>query len=191
MNTKIIGVLAAILFLNTACSKEENIPPSYTNTSTANTSTANTSIAASVAVNSTASSTEVIESTLAEPGDATSPAASEFLNTYWKLTRLNDTEITVSEKEREPYVVFNSEKRVAGSDGCNRLMGAYAQEGDKLTFSQIASTMMACAEGGEQAEAFKKALEKVASFTIHADQLELRDNTGLVIARFKAVALTN
>lgn len=190
MNTKIIGVLAAIIFLNTACSKEENVPPSYTNTSTTN-----TNIMASATVsstpNSTTSSTEVIESTLAEPGDATSPAASEFLNTYWKLTLLNDAEVTVSEKEREPYIVFNSEKRVAGSDGCNRLMGGYTVEGDKLTLSQIASTMMACAEGGAQAEAFKKALEKVASFTIHADQLELRDNTGLVIARFKAVALTN
>ncbi len=191
MNKRIIGVLAAVIFLNTACSKEENIPPSYTNASTnASATNAGTTNATSGA-SSAASSTEVIESTLPEPGDATSPAASEFLNTYWKLTRLNDTEITVSEKEREPYVVFNSEKRIAGSDGCNRLMGAYALEGDKLTLSQIASTMMACAEGSEQADAFKKALEKVASFTIHADQLELRDNTGLVIARFKAVALTN
>ena len=184
MNTKIIGVLAATIFLNTACSKEENIPPSHTSTSTTN-----TNITASAVVSSAASSTEVIESTLAEPGDATSPAASEFLNTYWKLTLLNDAEVTINDKEREPHVVFNSENRVAGSDGCNRLMGSYTLEGDKLALSQIAATKMACTEGGEQADAFKKVLEKVAGFTIHADQLELRDNTGLVIARFKAVAL--
>ncbi|HEY8941635.1 MAG TPA: META domain-containing protein [Cellvibrio sp.] len=183
MKTKVIGVLATIAFLNTACSKEENTPPSYTNASTANSTV--TTIASSAA-----SSTEVIESTLAEPGDATAPAASEFLNTYWKLTVLNDAEVTVSEKEREPYIVFNAEKRIAGSDGCNRIMGSYTLEGEKLTLSEIASTMMACAEGGAQADAFRIALEKVASFTIHADQLELRDNTGLVIARFKAVALT-
>lgn len=187
MNKKIIGVLATLAALNTACSKEENMPPSYTNTSTA----------ASVAtVSSAATAAEVIESTMAEQEDEvaatqenTSPPASEFLNTYWKLTVLKDVEITVGEKEREPHIIFNADNRISGSDGCNSIMGNYKLEGEKLTLSQIASTMIACAEGGEHAHEFKKSLEEIATFSVHADQLELRNEKGLVLARFKAVAL--
>lgn len=187
MNTKLIGVLITLAVLNTACSKEENTPPSYTNTSTA------TSVAT---ISSAATAAEVIESTMAEQEDkvaatqeTTSPATSEFLNTYWKLTALKENEITVGEKEREPHIIFNADNRISGSDGCNSIMGNYKLEGEKLTLGQVASTMMACAEGGENAHDFKKSLEEVATFSVHADQLELRNEKGLVLARFKAVAL--
>ncbi len=187
MNTKIISVLATLAFLNTACSKEENTPPSYTNTSTA-TSVISTSSATTAA--------EVIESTMAEQEDniaatqeSTSTATSEFLNTYWKLIALKDAEIIVGEKEREPHIIFNADNRISGSDGCNSIMGNYKLEGEKLTLSQVASTMMACAEGGEHAHDFKKSLEEITTFKVHADQLELRNEKGLVLARFKAVAL--
>lgn len=176
MNLKIIGVLSTFVLLNTACSKEENMPPSYTNTS---------AISSSTAVIGSASATSTADTS----GNAgsTDPAARELLNTHWKLIVLNNSDIPVTEKEREPYIVFDGEKRVSGSDGCNRLTGSYTQENDQLKFNEIVTTRMACADSGEQAAAIHKVLENVSRYTIHADQLELRDDTGLVLARLQAV----
>lgn len=180
MNTKILGMLLTATLLNTACSKEENRPPSYTNTST-------TAVASeSTATTNATSSTEVIESTLADQ-ESTDTTAAEFLNTHWSLIVLNGEDITFDEKERKPHVIFNADNRISGSDGCNSIMGTYTVDGDKLTFSQVASTMMACAEGGEHAHDYKNALEKTTTFDIHSDQLVLHDEKGLAIARFKAV----
>ena len=51
---------------------------------------------------------------------------------------------TLAQQMREPQVVLNGETgRFAGSGGVNRLMGGYTVDGTGLTFSQVASTMMA------------------------------------------------
>lgn len=120
---------------------------------------------------------------------ADTTVTSELMNTYWKLITLNGTQVTVSENQSEPHLVFNTDSRVAGSDGCNRIMGSYTQDGNKLSFTQMASTMMACLNGNEQAQIFSTTLAEVAGFHITGDQLDVHDETGAVIASFKAVAL--
>ncbi len=175
MNKTLLGILSAVVLLNTACSpKQDETPNSLTQSSSASSETA---LAASS------------EAAAVTPAETPSPPNGELLNTYWKLILLNDTEITVADNQREPHITFNAENRVSGSDGCNRLMGSYLLDGDKLTLEEMAGTKMACAEGAEQTQAFNEALAKVASYSVHSDQLELRDATGLVLARFKAVAL--
>lgn len=44
----------------------------------------------------------------------------------------------------EAYLEFLDDGRVAGSDGCNRLMGSWTQEGDVIQFGTMVSTMMYC-----------------------------------------------
>ncbi len=174
MNKKLLGLLSAVILLNTACSpKQEEASSSATQSSAA-------SSEATVAVASVAAVT---------PAETPSPPNGELLNTYWKLILLNDTEIIVSDNQQEPHITFNAENRISGSDGCNRMMGSYLREGDRLTLGEMAGTKMACAGGAEQTQAFNEALTKVATYSVHGDQLELRDATGLVLARFKAVAL--
>ena len=46
---------------------------------------------------------------------------------------------------------------VSGSGGCNTLTGSYELDSDKLTFSQMASTRMACPEGMDTEKAYLKA----------------------------------
>lgn len=123
--------------------------------------------------------------------DATPEASvtSELINTYWKLITLHGAHATVSENQSEPHLVLNTDNRVAGSDGCNRIMGSYTRDGDKLSFTQMASTMMACLNGNEQAQIFSTTLAEVTGFHITGGQLDLHDETGAVIASFKAVAL--
>jgi putative lipoprotein len=108
-------------------------------------------------------------------------------NTYWKLIRLGDTAVTVAPQQQEPHFVLNSQtRRVGGSGGCNRLNGGYAVNGDRLTFSQLAGTMMARLQGMETEKAFLQALPQVSKWKITGQHLELFDASGNVIASFEA-----
>jgi heat shock protein HslJ len=112
-----------------------------------------------------------------------------LVNTYWKWVEINGAAVAVSDNQREPHIVLNAEQRVAGSDGCNRMMGGYTLAGDQLQFTQVASTRMACMQGAAQANLIGATLPQVARYKITGDEMELRDAKGAVIARFKAVAL--
>jgi heat shock protein HslJ len=111
-------------------------------------------------------------------------------NTYWKLTELNGAAVTVLPKQREPHMILQSAgNRLAGSGGCNRMMGAYTLDGPSVSFGQVASTMMACVGGMEQESAFFQALETARAWKIQSDNLELLDESGAAVAHFVAVDL--
>jgi heat shock protein HslJ len=59
--------------------------------------------------------------------------------------------------------------------------------GDRLTFGQVAITMMACLKGMETEQAFMKTLEEVKVWKIVGEQLELFDSDGHLVARLEAV----
>jgi heat shock protein HslJ len=46
--------------------------------------------------------------------------------------------------QNEPSLDLAEGGKLSGTDGCNRLMGTWTQDGDTVTFSELASTMMAC-----------------------------------------------
>ena len=58
--------------------------------------------------------------------------------------------------------------------------------GDKLTFGQMAGTMMACLEGMDVEREFHKALQQVASWRIQGETQELFDAGGVSIAQFES-----
>ena len=108
-------------------------------------------------------------------------------NTYWKLTRLGDQPVQVAAGQGEPHMILQSEShRVGGSGGCNRLIGGYELEGERLTFGRLATTRMACPQGMETEDAFLGALEKVKTWRILGQHLELYDPAGYLLARFEA-----
>jgi putative lipoprotein len=126
------------------------------------------------------------EAKVAPPPTAT--AALE--NTYWKLVDLRSSTVAVAEKQREPHLILHPEgHRLTGSGGCNRLVGSYTLEGQKLAFGRAAGTLMACPQGMEQERAFLDALARVQGFSIRGQQLELVDVQGTALARFEAVYL--
>ena len=127
------------------------------------------------------------------PGHASPHAGvpdSPLRNTYWKLTQLNGAPVTLTERQREPHLIFlATEPRLAGSGGCNRIMGGFEVEGDRLQLENLAGTMMACLDGMEQETQFLQALGRVARFRIAGDRLELIDAGGTVLAQLQAGAL--
>lgn len=111
-------------------------------------------------------------------------------NTYWKLVALGGVPVAVAAgPQREPHLVLQPGRRVGGSSGCNRLAGGYAVEGDRLRFTQLAGTRMACAQGAALERDFLAALERSARWRIAGPWLELAGDDGQPLALFEAVAL--
>jgi heat shock protein HslJ len=118
------------------------------------------------------------------------PADTPLRGTYWKLVRLGDQPAEAAEKPREAHLVFaDDSQRVSGSGGCNRVIGQFTLEGDKLQIGRMAATLMACPTGMAQEQALVKALARVERYRIRGSHLELLDAAGEVLLRFEAVAL--
>lgn len=111
--------------------------------------------------------------------------------TYWKLIELNGNRVPPpAENVREIHIVLrNDEARVTGFAGCNAITGTYiVQEGWRLKFAQIGSTLMAC-ERMEIEKAFGEMLERIDSYSIKGDNLSLNKARMAPLARFEAVYL--
>jgi uncharacterized lipoprotein YbaY/heat shock protein HslJ len=113
----------------------------------------------------------------------------ELLGTYWKLVHLGDRGVSTPEGAREAHMVLHEENlRVSGNAGCNDFFGHFTRELEKISFSALGSTMMACPEGLDTEQDFLKALERTTHFTIEGEILELFvDDESL--ARLEAVYL--
>lgn len=78
--------------------------------------------------------------------------------------------------------------RLSGSVGCNRLVGGYEIDGDRLRFERTASTMMACPEPlMVQEQAAVVAFERAAGFAVSADNLTITAADGETLLRFNAL----
>ena len=107
-------------------------------------------------------------------------------NSYWKLTRLGGEPVLVGARQREPHLILRpDDHRFGGSGGCDTLVGSYRVDGDRLEFSQVASTMMACPEGMATEAAFTAALAQVRTWRVSGEHLELFGADGTPLARLE------
>ena len=94
--------------------------------------------------------------------------------TFWKLEKLNSKPVVSYPNQREAHIIFNpGDMTVSGSGGCNNFSGSYSIEGNKIKFSKVRSTLMACPEGMEQEAEFVNALGGVTNFKAAGDVLQL------------------
>ena len=116
--------------------------------------------------------------------------ATPLTGTHWTLTQLNGESIKSESGHNDAWIELNAEsKRLAGSGGCNRLMGSYELEGSTLRFRQVASTMMACpGETMPREQSFLKALSATTTFRIRGSTLILRSEDSAELARLTAQA---
>lgn len=111
-------------------------------------------------------------------------------NTYWKLVRLRGAPVSVAENQCEPHLILRTDgERVAGSGGCNRLLGGYRVDGNRIAFGNLAVTLMACPAGMEQEQAFLAALGETVRWRVLGSHLEFFGDSSAPIARFEAVHL--
>jgi heat shock protein HslJ len=104
----------------------------------------------------------------------------------WQLQRLGTEPVAGADHQAPPFIVFLPQNRIAGSGGCNRLMGSYTLQGQQLTLAGLGGTRMACAGGMDTEQRFMQLLGSVATWQIRDGRLELADASGVVIAVFTA-----
>ncbi|HEX6464099.1 MAG TPA: META domain-containing protein [Vicinamibacterales bacterium] len=105
--------------------------------------------------------------------------------TYWRATELGGKPAPPQDPTRETHLEFHA-GRVSGSDGCNLLTGSYHLNGDRVTFSQMAGTQMACINPEGTEGPFRDALNRGSRMTVTGDRLELFDAGGKRLAAFVA-----
>lgn len=112
-------------------------------------------------------------------------------NTYWKLVALDEQPTPVMEGKREAHIALHTQdSRVAGSTGCNRLMGEYQHDEHELSFGRLATTRMACpGEVATLERDFLATLNNVSGWQIEGKTLTLTDEQGVSRARLEAVHL--
>jgi len=107
----------------------------------------------------------------------------------WRLQALQDgpgaTLLEAPERPPELELAADSE-RMSGSGGCNRLMGGYRLKGERLHFSQLASSQMACPQEVMAFEQrYTRALERVRRWSIDKHTLLLQDRRGRTLLVFQ------
>ena len=119
---------------------------------------------------------------------AEAPAAL-FAPSYWRLTELMGQPVAApSAGSRVPSIRFEREGgRVSGFSGCNSFSGGFTHaQGNRLRFSQMAATLMACADANVE-PAFFRVLDSTDSYHVDGDVLVLHRARMAPLARFEAV----
>ena len=119
------------------------------------------------------------------------PSDASITETYWKLTELMGKKIpSTMQGHKEMYMILKKETdRVQGNSGCNTFAGSYElREPRRITFSQIASTKMACLDFDMNTETvFLNVLSQADSYYIRGDTLQLIRARMAPLAIYQAV----
>jgi heat shock protein HslJ len=112
---------------------------------------------------------------------------------YWRLIEIRGVQIEGSSGfSQEPHIIFQTEdNRIVGNGGCNGFGGSYEiQAGNRISFSQVFSTQMACLNMEVEGQ-FLQILSEVDNFTVSPDGNYLSLNRARMapLARFEVVYL--
>jgi copper homeostasis protein (lipoprotein) len=126
---------------------------------------------------------------ISDDQDCTPSHHAELVNTYWRLVELNNAIVRPTINQKEPHMVLHTgDQRLAGNGGCNTFFGNFALDGDKLSFSAMGSTMMACPDGMETEQSFLLALAETDRAVVSGQFLEIFKGEQK-LARFEAIYL--
>jgi copper homeostasis protein (lipoprotein) len=123
------------------------------------------------------------------PGKTCAPrfATQPLENTPWKLTRLGDRAVFFQKNRPAPNLFFDPDThRVSGSSDCNRLLGRYELDENRIRFDRLAGTRMACPEGMDTEKAFLEMLTRTRTWNVIGRHLEFYDAESNFLARFEA-----
>lgn len=105
---------------------------------------------------------------------------------YWKLVELGGQPIEDGAPSAPFLMLVPGSGRVNGNGGCNTIMGGYElTDNNRISFSQFASTMMAC-PGENPEQEFLKVFDQVDNYTLKRDTLSLNKARMAPLARFVA-----
>lgn len=113
-------------------------------------------------------------------------------NTKWVITTLEGADLSDHEENGQSiYFLLDPEtNKVSGSTGCNTIMGTYTiEEGNQISFSQMATTRMACPDGKINESEVLSIFENADNYTISDGKLSLNKAKRAPLAIFKKVEM--
>jgi len=121
-------------------------------------------------------SKQTVDSLVIDYGDNTGEQLTfkrvyNLVNTSWQLVSFDEGTPVV--ENSVVTITFDDTMHIAGSSGCNDYGGRYSFNGNKISFNEVISTLMACADEriNTQEISFFLALEKATTFEISATEL--------------------
>ncbi|MCB1630993.1 MAG: META domain-containing protein [Pseudomonadales bacterium] len=108
--------------------------------------------------------------------------------THWRVLELAGERMAVVTDHEEPHLILRADApRYAATAGCNRLMGGWEVDGERIAFKDGASTMMACWPPLDRQEMLlTRVLQDARHWRIDGRRLELSDERGGLIGVFEA-----
>lgn len=109
------------------------------------------------------------------------------LDGTWELNYITGPRIAFEGlyPKKKPFLTIETAKsHTNGNSGCNNFMGPIFIHDDSLRFGNMASTMMACAEGQLGENVFLKTLPMVKTYRLAGDTLWLRGTLNVDVMRF-------
>lgn len=116
---------------------------------------------------------------------AESPGTDNLANSSWTLQTLGPSGASTPVIGETPLTLnFESEGLVSGNGGCNSFAGSYEVQGSQLVFTDIVSTLVACADESltAQEQQYVGALQTAGEFELTGDQLTINydNNQGVL-----------
>lgn len=113
--------------------------------------------------------------------NSTSENPSLLYDKDWRLVSMQGELVDTAGMHRIPAIHFGkSDHRVSGNGGCNGMGGTYTVTDDKLHFSPLISTKMACPNLAVENKYFKL-LDQATRFEVSEGRLELFNDSGSIL----------
>lgn len=118
------------------------------------------------------------------------PAPASLFDVRWQLVEMMGNKPSAPATGL-PYIQFAPETNsIAGFGGCNQFSGTYELlPGNRLRFSQMVSTMMACADMSTETEMLKL-LDTVDNYSLNNNRLSLNRARMAPLLVFEAIPVT-
>ncbi len=120
--------------------------------------------------------------------------SNDITNSTWELTKLEDATVDQSNTEGDKihFVLNSSDSTVNGYSGCNIFNGTYSMEkGNRIKFSKIASTRMACPDSDINENDVLEVFNLADNYTLNGEELTLNVGKRAPLAVFKKAATEN
>ena len=114
-------------------------------------------------------------------GDGAASAAS-LMTTKWQLQSLGGKALELTNEAQRPWLQLADGEQISGFGGCNKLMGSYKLDGERIGFPQVGSTKMYCEQTSAMEKSFVTALGTVDAYKVEGSALKLMQGSTEVAA---------
>lgn len=125
------------------------------------------------------------------PSGKKAVSKTSLLHTNWRVTEINGSKVVFRPGQKlDVTLVFSMGGQFSGMTGCNYLNGSYALKMERMSFSSLTITRMACSpQLTAQEREYLGAIRKVSSYAISGNSLKLYSEDGRKVMELIAVKL--